>query len=261
VSDEGRASSASESESEIERDDAIGIAIAARGRIALTVFAEPPLPSRCLPKLRDAYTPEWIAGLYAAMLRDTLDGLQSIAAAEHRVHSSSSDDEAKRAFLRCLPAPWQLIADAAEAIRAPLVESSAQHGVVILARSDAPAAAVAPLVDLLERTTPIETPGEAFAFFGPAGTGHERHVVGDGRAWIVGASETATSVIDDLPWDAAHELVATMRARCATLNVPLHELASATIVDEPTAVVALLDELRRYPERAPRTAQFLVTRS
>jgi hypothetical protein len=29
------------------------------------VFAELPLPGRCLPRLLAAHTPEWVAGLYA----------------------------------------------------------------------------------------------------------------------------------------------------------------------------------------------------
>ena len=70
---------------------------------AIGVFAEAPLPGACLTGLLAAHAPEWVAGLYAAMLRDTLDGLLSITA-DRYVVLAPDDDHAVLA--RHAPAPW-----------------------------------------------------------------------------------------------------------------------------------------------------------
>jgi hypothetical protein len=83
-----------------------------------------------------------------------------------------------------------------------------------------------------------------------------------GDAWafgVSGARELDPRLVRELPWRTP-ALADAMRARCNDLALPLHELPGAPIAREPSDVLALLDELRRHPERAPRTAHYLVTR-
>ena len=53
------------------------------------VLAEPPLPGECKKGLLAAHGADWIAGFYAAVLRDVLDGAQSIGADEYVVFTTS----------------------------------------------------------------------------------------------------------------------------------------------------------------------------
>ncbi|MBX3261900.1 MAG: hypothetical protein KF782_19605 [Labilithrix sp.] len=234
-----------------------GTSPAAPTTTRVAVLAEPPLPGRCLPGLLAAHEPEWVAGLCAAMLRDTLDGLQSVDASEYLVFASG-DDEALRVLARHVPAPWRLVGGVADASAAfaKLGRSSgatdeatgAPDGVTLLARGDAPSAPIEPLVALLSTTggAAIRAP---LAILGRSE---------DGRAWLLGARAVG-DLTADLPWDSP-ELAAAVCVRCARADVPVVELPRSAIVDAPSAVLALLEELRRHPERAPRTAQFIVTR-
>jgi glycosyltransferase A (GT-A) superfamily protein (DUF2064 family) len=216
-------------------------------RVAIGVFAEPPLPGRCCTKLLAAHAPEWAAGLYAAMLRDTLDGLLSIDASEYLVFAEP-DEEGASALRRRVPAPWTVVTDGGDVARA-LRRLGGDDDLAIVARSDAPAAPIDPVLEMI--TSRRDAPYVALA---PAD---------DGSAWLLGASRLGlarSELLDGLPWGTV-ELAATIRVRCTKAGVALHELPVATVVAEPSGVLAMLDELRRNPERAPRTAQFIVTQA
>ena len=220
-------------------------------RVAIGVFAEPPLPGRCRRKLLTAHAAEWAAGLYAAMLRDTLDGLLSIDASEYLVFAE--DEEITQTLRRHVPGPWEIVTGVPDASRA-LLRLGAAEGLAILARSDAPSAPTDPILETL-----ASSGDDPFVVLGPTEEGH---------AWLLGArglaeragSGDALHIVDELPW-ALPELRHTMRVRCTRIGMTLHELPSATIVEEPSGVLAMFDELRRHPERAPRTAQFVATRA
>lgn len=218
-------------------------------RVAIGVFAEAPIAGRCMPKLFAAHTPEWAYGLYAAMLRDTLDGLQSIDADHYVVFASDghvADDapETAEALARHLPAPWRLGNGVASAESA-LVRLGATDGLAVLARSDAPAAPIDPIVEAIATNAP------PYVVLGPTD---------GGGAWLVATCCVPEELVAGLPWSSP-ELAATIRVRCTRAGVSLHELPKATVADEPSGVLALLDELRSHPERAPRTAQYVVTHS
>jgi hypothetical protein len=177
------------------------------------------------------------------MLRDTLDGLLSVDAREYLLFARADEEEAG-VLARHVPAPWQIVLGVDDA-GAALTRLHADRGLAILARSDAPSAAIDPIVDVLGKA------GDGpFALLGPAD---------GGDAWLVGLGRVDADVVRDLPW-ASPELAATMRVRCTQEGLALHELPPSTVVDQPSAVLALLEELRRHPERAPRTAQYIVTR-
>jgi glycosyltransferase A (GT-A) superfamily protein (DUF2064 family) len=218
-------------------------------RVGIGVFAEPPLPGRCRTKLLAAHGPEWTAGLYAAMLRDTLDGLQSLDASDYLVFcSDGEDDAAKQRGRECLErhvhAPWEIVTDEADASSA-LARLGASESLAILARSDAPSAPIDVLAEAI-----VEADEQPFVALG---------ATDGGDAWLLALSHIAPPLFANLPWGSP-ELAATIRVRCNKAKARLVELPTTTVVEHPSGVVALLDELRRHPERAPRTAPFMVTR-
>lgn len=200
----------------------------------IQVLAELPLPNRCKPKLITGYTPDWIAGFYAAMLRDTLDGLLSIDASENIVvrPAGLTEDEAN-VFGRHVHAPWTIHASPAER------ESTS---LVVVARADAPSADIAPLSAALTSASAASTP---------------RVVVGANARGVVWA---ALSIGLSRPFHPTAWELEAIRAQCRGEGVAFEELPPSIVIDETDDVLALLEELRRHPERAPRTAQFVVTR-
>lgn len=194
------------------------------------VFAEVPLPGRCLPGLLAAHGPEWVAGLYAAMLRDTLDGLLCVEASRWVVLAPDADHAV---LARHAPAPWEVVTAADLPAACAALGSS-----LVLARSDAPTAPVAPIVDAL---------GAPLAL-GATPTG---------EAWVLVANGVDLA---NVAWSGP-EAAATVRLTATRAGLPLVELPTWPIVTTPSAVLDLLEELRRHPERAPRTAHYLVTAS
>ena len=166
----------------------------------IVVLAEVPLPGRCLKPLIPYNDEAWLARLSAAMLRDTLDGLE-VVPAERYVVLADTDHEGRRVLERHLPWPWSL---------AGAVDQVDTSDGFIVATPLAPAADIEMLIGLVTR--------ESFAVLG--------------ADWLVG-----------------------VRAECKDLVM----LPAATIVDSQPALDALLDELRRHHERAPRTAQLAMT--
>lgn len=68
----------------------------------IAVFTEAPIPGRCLRGLVDGYSPQWTAGLLAAMLRDTLDGLLAIEAERHLVYGLDLTEEERALLSTCM---------------------------------------------------------------------------------------------------------------------------------------------------------------
>jgi rSAM/selenodomain-associated transferase 1 len=236
-------------------------------KTAIGVMAQAPLPGRCKTRLLAAHPPEWVAGLYAAMLRDTLDGLQSVNADDYVVFvaplppapagaeaDGEEPDEDARTTLafevlaRHVPAPWRLVAqrgaDLGERVEhafSVMFEGGASYA--LLSGSDAP-------------SVPTEPLAEAFA----AEATRSQVLIGpseDGGYYAIGMARIEPRLVRDIPWSTP-AVTETTRLRCKELSLDLHELPKWYGVDEPSDVLRLLDELRANPERAPRTAQFLV---
>ena len=102
---------------------------------------------------------------------------------------------------------------------------------------------------LIPLATAINSDEESFVVLG---------AMEDGNAWLLALCRVDAQLFATLPWGSP-ELAATIRVRCNKLGIPLFELPPTTVVEQPSGVLALLEELRRHPERAPRTAQFVVT--
>jgi len=143
----------------------------------IAVFAEAPLPGQCAKPLLPYNDPAWVARVYAAMLRDTLDGLESIAADEYLV-LTDADEEGRRALERHLPVPWSL-ADARDV---------SADDYVIVATANAPAADVAALSDAIAAGAVVVTD----------------------EGWLAGAPALALT-------SPSQELTAKLRAECIHL--------------------------------------------
>jgi uncharacterized protein len=227
---------------------------------AIGVMTEAPVPGRCKTKLLAAYGADWVSGLHAAMLRDTLDGLQSIDADAYVVFAEPVADEpagAERAIAvleRHVPRPWEIVLQGAGEIGARvehalshLLDRAAGEGqVAVLAVSDAPSFP----------TAPLEAALAAASSSGPLVLGPSE----DGGVYVFATSRLEPRLFPDAPWGTP-ALLETARVRCRALGIELRELPTWYDIDEPSDVLRLLDELRKAPELAPRTAQYLATRS
>ena len=211
--------------------------------IAIGVLARAPVPGRVKTRLLAAHEAAWVAGLYAAMLRDTLDGLQMVAASAYVV--LARDDDGLDLLARHVPTPWDLRAGPS-AVDEVLATLHDRADVAVLAGSDAPSFPTEPLVEALE-----------------GGLESEDVVVGpseSGGLYLIATRVRETRLLRGVPL-ATPAALDVMRVRCKELGLRLRELPRWYQVREPSDVLTLLEEMRKHPDRAPRTAQFLVTRA
>lgn len=222
--------------------------------LAIGVLVQPPIPGVCKPRLLAAHSAEWVAGLYAAMLRDTLDGLQLVDA-EHYVVLVAAEDDAREtahdALARHVPAPWEIAflegndrATRAESALAQLFARGASYA--LLCAGDAPSAPTEPLLAALEGAR-----ARGAILIGPSE---------DGGELVLGMPKLLPRLVHDIPWGTP-AVVDTTRLRSRELALPYEELPASYDVDEPSDVMRLIEELRKHPERAPRTAHYLVTKA
>ncbi len=113
----------------------------------------------------------------------------------------------------------------------------------LLAGSDAPSFPTEPLVEVFAEGTLADE-----VLLGPSE---------DGGYYVIGMSRVEPRLVRDMPWSTPAMMDAT-RLRCRERGLTIRELPKWYDVDEPSDVMKLLDEVRKHPERAPRTAQFLV---
>jgi glycosyltransferase A (GT-A) superfamily protein (DUF2064 family) len=211
--------------------------------IAIGVLARAPVPGRVKTRLLAAHEGAWVAGLYAAMLRDTLDGLQMVTASAYVV--LAREEEGLEVLARHVPTPWDLRAGPS-AVDEALATLHERADVAVIAGSDAPSFPTEPLVEALE-----------------GGLRSEDVVVGpseSGGLYLIATRVRDPRLLRDIPLTTPAALDV-MRVRCKELGLQLRELPRWYQVREPSDVLALLDEMRKHPDRAPRTAQFLVTRA
>lgn len=223
-------------------------------KTAIGVMARAPLPGKCKTRLLAAHSPEWVSGLYAAMLRDTLDGLQSVTADDYVVFVTPGADDAETKVAlevlgRHVPAPWQLVVqeglelgDRVEHAFTTMFARGAAYA--LLSGSDAPSFPPEPLAEGLAAAAAASD-----VLVGPSE---------DGGYYVIGMSKLEPRLVRDIPWSTP-AVMETTRQRCRDAGLTLRELPQWYDVDEPSDVLRLIDELRKQPELAPRTAQFLVT--
>lgn len=230
-------------------------------KTAIGVMAHAPLPGRCKARLLAAHGADWVTGLYAAMLRDTLDGLQAIDADDYVVFvapvpaapGEDTTDEVRSALAfdvlaRHVPSPWHLVAQEGDGLGERIEHGfrtmfERGAGYALLAGSDAPSFPTEPLATAFEDETT-----RSQVLVGPSE---------DGGYYLLGMPQLEPRLLHDIPWSTPAVMDAT-RLRCRDLGLTLRELPKWYDVDEPSDVLVLLEEMRSHPERAPRTAQFLI---
>jgi glycosyltransferase A (GT-A) superfamily protein (DUF2064 family) len=220
------------------------------GRTAVGVLARAPAEGRIASRLLAAHSPRWVAGLYAAMLRDTLDGLQSLDAARYVVFVAPlpGDADASAAIeivARHAPAPWEVVAQTGADVGARMTNAIATLCAggtrAVLVAADAPSLPTEPIAKALANGDDV--------VLGPGK---------DGTYWLVALRAPEPRLFSEMPWKTPALLDAT-RARAREVGLSVRELDPWYRVDDPGDVLDLIEELRRHPERAPRTAQFMVT--
>ena len=121
------------------------------------VLAEPPLPGECKKGLLAAHGADWIAGFYDAVLRDVLDGAQSICADEYVVFTTSGSE----ALERQVPVPWRVVVQPDEERGSRIAHAFASFGErAVLFTGDAPSFDVDPFARLLEEEGVVAVPSE-----------------------------------------------------------------------------------------------------
>ena len=123
--------------------------------LAVGVMARAPVPGACKTRLLKAYPPEWVAGLYAAMLADTLQKLGGLGAASTTIFLAPGEG-AESAFAAHRPAGWGLRLQEGPGLGARLEHAFAAlfaggATCALVCGSDAPTFAVAPLAAGLAR--------------------------------------------------------------------------------------------------------------
>lgn len=220
-------------------------------RTCIGVLARAPVPEACRPSLLAAHPPHWVAGLDAAMLRDTLDGLLSVTADEYLVFAAPLEGEktSLEILARHVPAPWELVAQTDGDLGARMdhafglmFDRGATYA--LLVEADAPSLPTEPIEEAL-----ADDANRAGVLVGPTE---------DGAFYALGMPKPEPAIVRDLPWGTP-AVLETTRLRCKAAGLALAELPRWYDVDDPTDVLTLIDELRKHPERAPRTAQFIVT--
>jgi uncharacterized protein len=230
-------------------------------KTSIGVMARAPLLGRCKTRLLAAHGAEWVTGLCGAMLRDTLDGLQSVPADDYVVfvapvppapgEDATDETRTELAFdvlARHVPSPWRLVAQRGDDLGACVEHAFAtmfERGpsYALLTRSDAPSFPTEPLAAAVASETT-----RSQIVIGPRE---------DGGHYVLGMPRVLPELLRGIPW-RTQEVMETTRQRCQDLALSLHELPRWYGVDEPADVLALLDEMRSHPDRAPRTAQFLI---
>lgn len=212
----------------------------------ICVVARAPLAGRCKPKIAKVFGPEFAAKLCAAMLRDTLDGLNAIDVDRH-VTTYLVEDGATAALGNHVHPPWALAPQPEGDLGCAIVhaaETFGKDGPLLLARTDSPTFDT----DEAEKALKRLTSDEADVVLAPTA---------DGGFHFIATRTFAPRMFEDVPWSTA-EVVTTIRARCAELALRLEELPEHYDVDSQEDLERLVMELKAHPNRAPRTAEFLV---
>ena len=221
--------------------------------LAVGVMARAPLPGGCKTRLLAVYDRHWVADLYAAMLGDTLDAFGRLDAVTRIVFVAPSDDERAEAALEPhVPRGWQIVVQRGDDLGARIEHAfgvlfTSGADCALVSGSDAPTLALAPLNAALSSM----------------GDGRDEVLLApcdDGGYSLVALTRPQPRLFASMPWSTPRVLGET-RERALAAGLQIRELPNGYDVDAPADVARLAEELRRAPERAPRTAAALKTRA
>jgi rSAM/selenodomain-associated transferase 1 len=216
-------------------------------RFALGIMARAPVEGRCKTRLAAAFGPAGAAGLYRAMLLDTLDAFGRVGAARSTIVAAPEDDGPS--LLRALAPPgWDVVAQRGADLGARLGGAFAALGAgmdaVALVDSDSPTVDTAPVAAALAQLR-----GPRRALMGPCD---------DGGYYLLAMTTFEPAVLEGIAWSTPRVAEQT-RQRCRDLGIALDELPVGYDVDWPADVDRLRRELRAEPGRAPRVAAWMET--
>ena len=216
--------------------------------LTIGMMARGPVPGRCKTRLSPPLSAADAAGLYRAMLEDSLGAWAQLVSARLVVMVAPEYD-GPRLIRDLAPAPWEVLVQRGAGLGARLRHAFATLG--------ADGAAVA-LIDSDSPTVPVGPMEQALG----ALAGTRRALVGpcdDGGYYLIAlgtVDDRSLGIVDDIPWSTS-EVMAATRARAAVLGMKLDELPTAYDVDDAADLARLHAELRRAPGLAPRTAAWL----
>jgi rSAM/selenodomain-associated transferase 1 len=203
------------------------------------VFARAPLPGKCKTRLAAAIGDAQAAGLYRALLEDTLANLSVIADAR-RVLLAAPEHDGVTLLGALAPAGWEVVPQASGDLTTRLTAAFGLDEHVLCLGSDAP-------------LVPVDAVHIALA-----DTEHDV-VVGpsrDGGYWAIGMRGVFRELLADMPWSSDSVTAETLR-RCDALGLAVRLLPESFDVDEAADLDVLAEALHRPGARAPRTAAWL----
>ncbi len=217
--------------------------------VTVAVMARAPVAGRCKTRLAPALGPGGAAGLYDAMLRDSLDAYARLGVAR-RVVLAAPEDDGCVALRAIASSAWEVVPQVGEDLGARLASAmralTAGGAALLLVGSDAP---TVPFASIDAALAGLSAPRRAL--IGPCL---------DGGYYALGVSEPELGLLEGIAWSTPAVLAET-RSRARSLGLALAELPVAYDVDEPADLERLAADLRADPSRAPRVAAFLDRRA
>ena len=212
----------------------------------LIVVAKKPVPGRTKTRLCPPLSPDAAADLYRCLLLDTLGLMQRLESADHSL--AYTPTSARDYFARLLPNGFRLLAQQGADLGERLSYALGQHFElgyqrVVIMNSDGP-------------TLPLACLQDAFAGLDRAdvtlGPGH------DGGYYLIGMKRPYPELFQRIAW-STEQVVPQTLAVCRRLGLTVNQLAEWHDVDVEADLDRLRRDLRREPERAPCTWNFLQT--
>jgi rSAM/selenodomain-associated transferase 1 len=212
----------------------------------LIVVAKKPVPGRTKTRLCPPLSPDAAADLYRCLLLDTLGLMQRLESADHSL--AYTPTSARDYFARLLPNGFRLLAQQGADLGERLSYALGQHFElgyqrVVIMNSDGP-------------TLPLACLQDAFAGLDRAdvtlGPGH------DGGYYLIGMKRPYPELFQRIAW-STEQVVPQTLAVCRRLGLTVNQLAEWYDVDVEADLDRLRRDLRREPERAPCTWNFLQT--
>jgi rSAM/selenodomain-associated transferase 1 len=210
------------------------------------VMARAPVPGRCKTRLAASVGDSRAAELCRVMLLDTLASIERTFARSRLVVMAAPEHDGPAILRTLAPSRWEIVEQKGEDLGMRLAHAfralGAGSGPTALVDSDSPTASW----ESAERAL-LRLRGPRQVCMGPCV---------DGGYWLIAMTTIVLGILEGISWSTP-TVAADTRARCAALGLTLEELPMGRDVDGPDDLVWLRDELRRRPERAPRTAAAL----
>jgi len=217
----------------------------ARGASVVVVMAKGPVPGRTKTRLCPPLTPLEAAGLYEALLRDTMDLVSGLRGVEMVVAVSPRNavDEVRRIAPRGARIIAVEGADIGECLRSAMgLLFSDGFTRVVAVGSDSPTLPA----EYIERAVAMLTDSDVV--LGPAE---------DGGYYLIGIRQTQPGLFTDIAWSSSRVAAQTLE-RAAALGLTVAQLPSWYDVDTPVELERLRNELVARPSGiAPCTRAFL----